>query len=642
MHWIASKARIHNTPKIQECHPAPECVPLVGMCGIAGFVGRGEGSDLERMTRAIAHRGPDASGHWVDRAKAIHLGHRRLSIVDLACGAQPMWTADAQVGVVFNGEIYNHAELREELKARGCVFLTDHSDTEVLLHAYREWGDGFVSRLNGMWAFAICDLANGRLFLSRDRFGKKPLYWFHEGGTFAFASELTALLEHPACPRSVSGMALKKFFAYALVPAPHSMLERVWKLPAGHNLVFDLREKSPRVTKYWDFLLEPCEPTKSEDDLAEELLAHIDSAVERRLMSDVPLGIFLSGGIDSSLVTALAARHVDAGSLRTFSIGFTEASFDELSWANKVAGLLGTNHQTEVLDLERALEVLPKIFDRLDEPQGDGSLLPTWLLSRFTRRHVTVALGGDGGDELFAGYDPFLALQKAETYARLIPKPVHIAIRLLADRLPVSHENISLDFKIKRTLRGLSHPASRWNPAWLGALETEEIRDWLGGTTTSEELYSEAIEAWDGCGQTNVVDRTLQFYTKIYLQDGILAKVDRATMMNSLEARAPLLDIEVADFARRLPHRFKLRGGTTKFLLKRAAARVLPPEIIHRRKKGFGSPIGPWFRSGRLRVDSPDAFVQNRFAAHRANRIDDRLFLWCQHVLEQWRARRLN
>jgi asparagine synthase (glutamine-hydrolysing) len=492
-----------------------------------------------------------------------------------------------------------------------------------------------------MWAFAIYDRAAGRLFLSRDRFGKKPLYWFHEGETFAFGSELTTLLAHPACPRSVSPLALRKFFAYALIPAPHSILERVWKLPAGHNLVFDLREQTPRLAKYWNFLLEPAAPAKNEDALADELLGIIEASVKRRLMADVPLGIFLSGGVDSSLVAALAARHVPAGALRTFSIGFTEASFDELSWANQVAGLLGTDHRTEVLDLDKALEVLPQIFDQLDEPQGDGSLLPTWLLSRFTRRHVTVALGGDGGDELFAGYDPFLALRKAEAYAKFVPKPLHLAVRLLAARLPVSHANISLDFKIKRTLRGLSHPAALWNPSWLGALEADEIRDFLGAPADPNELYSEAIEAWESCPQRDVVDRTLQFYTKIYLQDGILAKVDRASMMNSLEVRAPLLDLEVADFARRLPHGCKLRGGTTKYLLKLAAARVLPPEIIHRKKKGFGSPIGPWFRTGRLAPASKDPFVQNRLTAHRAGSSDERLFLWCQLVFEQWKERRL-
>ncbi len=591
------------------------------------------------MTRAIAHRGPDADGHWIDEPSGVHLGHRRLSIVDLAGGAQPMWTADERIGVVFNGEIYNHAALRDRLKARGCQFATDHSDTEVLLHAYREWGDEFVNELNGMWAFAILDRDRGRLLLSRDRFGKKPLFWFHREGTFAFASELTALRAHPACPKSISTRALQKFFAYALIPAPHTILDGAHQLPAGHNLVFDLGAATPRIDRYWEYRLEPTETDRSDDELADELLALVESAVRRRLMADVPLGVFLSGGVDSSLITALAARHVPAAQLKTFSIGFTEPSFDELPFANQVAKLLGTDHHTETLDLDRALDCLPEIFEKLDQPQGDSSLLPTWLLSRFTRRHVTVALGGDGGDELFAGYDPFLALRKAELYSKTIPRPVHAAIRHLAARLPVSHANVSLDFKIKRTLRGLSHPAARWNPVWLGALEPADIAEFLDQPINPEELYSEAIAAWDASPDGDVVDRTLQFYTRIYLADGILPKIDRASMMNSLEARAPLLDIEVADFARRLPNRYKLRGKTTKYLLKLAASRVLPPAIVHRKKKGFGSPIGAWLKTGRLAPADRRPFVQSKAAAHRSGDSDERLFLWCQHVFEQWQQR---
>ncbi len=591
------------------------------------------------MTRAIAHRGPDADGHWIDETCGAHLGHRRLSIVDLVGGAQPMWTDDDRVGVVFNGEIYNHSQLRDRLKARGCRFVTDHSDTEVLLHAYREWGDQFVNELNGMWAFAIYDRDRRRLLLSRDRFGKKPLYWFQRQGTFAFASELTALRAHPDCPSSISTRALQKFFAYALIPSPHTILEGVHQIPAGHNLVFELDDNSSRVERYWDYRLEPTETNRSDDELADELLELVDSAVRRRLMSDVPLGVFLSGGVDSSLITALAARHVPVDQLKTFSIGFTEPSFDELPFANLVAKLLGTDHHTETLDLDRALDCLPEIFEKLDQPQGDSSLLPTWLLSRFTRRHVTVALGGDGGDELFAGYDPFLALRKAEFYSKVIPAPIHAAVRHLAARLPVSHANVSLDFKIKRTLRGLSHPAARWNPVWLGALEPAEIADFLDQPIDPEELYSEAIDAWDAAPDGDVIDRTLQFYTRIYLADGILPKVDRASMMNSLEARAPLLDIEVADFARRLPNRYKLRGKTTKYLLKLAATRVLPNEIVHRKKKGFGSPIGAWLKTGRLAPADPQPFVQSKATAHRAGTTDERLFLWCKYVFEQWKQR---
>jgi asparagine synthase (glutamine-hydrolysing) len=611
------------------------------MCGIAGFVGEGGPADLTRMTARIAHRGPDAEGFFTDENHGVHLGHRRLSIIDLSFGAQPMQTADGRYTIVFNGEIYNHSELRVELESRGCVFQSDHSDTEVLLHGYREHGEAFVERLNGMWAFALWDAERHRLFLSRDRFGKKPLYWFSQKGTFAFASELTALLEHPASPRSISNKALLKFFAYALIPAPYSAVDGIWKLPAGHNLVLD-HGISPVVRRYWRYELETDETLarRSEDSLAEELLERLDRAVKRRLMSDVPLGVFLSGGVDSSAIAALAARQVGAENLRTFSIGFSEATFDESPFARRVAEYLGTNHDSEQLDLDKACEVLPQIFDRLDEPQGDNSLLPTWLLSRFTRRHVTVALGGDGGDELFAGYDTFRGLKNAENFARFVPRPLHHAIKALAGLMPVSHSNLSFDFKIKRGLGGVSHPAPLWNAVWLGALGPEELRSVAQGPVSIEEIYSEAIEIWDACRQPDLFNRTLQFYTEIYLQDGILAKVDRASMMHGLEVRSPFLDLEVADFARHLPAHYKLRNGTTKYLLKKALEPVLPADIIHRKKKGFGTPVSAWFHTGRLapKFDSP--FAQKRFALHRAGRSDERLFLWCQLCFDEWLARR--
>lgn len=607
------------------------------MCGIAGFLGAGDRGDLARMTDRLAHRGPDAEGFFVEGP--VHLGHRRLSIVDLSCGAQPMRTADGRLTIVFNGEIYNHAELRAELLARGCVFQTDHSDTEVLLHGYREWGPAFVSRLNGMWAFAIWDADHSRLFLSRDRFGKKPLYWFFRQGTFAFASELTALLEHPAAPRSVSTKAVQKFFAYALIPAPLSIIEGIWKLPAAHNLTVSPGSE-PRVERYWRYVLEPDESlaARPEEELAAELRDKLDAAVRRRLMADVPLGVFLSGGVDSSAIAALAANHTGAGNLQTFSIGFTEPSFDESTFARRAAEFLGTRHQLETLDLDKAVDVLPQILDQLDEPQGDNSLLPTWLLCRFTRRHVTVALGGDGGDELFAGYDTFRGLAQAETYHRLVPRPLHHAVRALAGLLPVSHGNISLDFKIKRGLRGASYPPPVWNPVWLGALEPDEIARLTGQPAAIEDLYSEAIETWDACAQKNLTDRTLQFYTEIYLQDGILAKVDRASMMHGLEARSPFLDIEVADLARRLPHRFKLRDGVTKYLLKKALEPILPADIIYRKKKGFGTPVGAWFRTSRLTPHGAGKFLAEKLAAHRAGQADERLYLWCQLCLGEWLA----
>jgi asparagine synthase (glutamine-hydrolysing) len=614
------------------------------MCGIAGFIGSGDRAALRRMTDAIAHRGPDAEGHWCDENVLVFLGHRRLSIIDLAGGAQPMWTADGALGVVFNGEIYNHAELRAELKQRGCDFVTDHSDTEVLLHGYREWGEQFVERLNGMWAFAIYDRERRRLFGSRDRFGKKPLYYFHESDAFGFASELPALIAHPRCPRNLDALSLRKYFAYCYIPAPRSVYERVWKLPGGHSFTFDFDARALKISRWWEFVIEP-DASLEIEPLCERIRAALDRSVRRRLMSDVPLGVFLSGGIDSSAIAALASEHVPARRLNTFSIGFTDPSFDESRYARLVAERVGSRHREEILDLDTSAALAADIAARLDEPLGDGSLLPTFLLSRFTRQHVTVALGGDGGDELFAGYDPFRALRTAALYAKFVPKPIHAGIRHLAAHLPVSHANLSFDFKIKRTLSGLSYGPQFWNAVWMSALEPGDIAELFHERTPIEELYSEAIEAWDRCAKPNLVDRALQFWTNLYLQDGILAKIDRASMMNSLEARSPFLDIELVDLARRIPWQLKLRGGATKWILKRALEPLLPREIINRPKKGFGMPIGRWLREGRFDFDSTSAgpldaaFITRKFAEHRAGCADHRLFLWSCWLFARWRGR---
>lgn len=591
------------------------------------------------MTRALAHRGPDAEGFFEDTETGTALGHRRLSIVDLSGGAQPMSTADGELTIVFNGEIYNHAELRTQLRQAGHGFVTDHSDTEVLLHGYREWGEGLLDRLNGMWAFVIFERSKKRLFAARDRFGKKPFYYFHENGTFAFASELKALARHPSAPRSISSLALKKYFAYGYIPSPHSICDRIFKLPPGHFLKFETGGGKPEIRRHWRLELEPGED-RTESEWAEELRGQFDAAVQRRLIADVPVGVFLSGGIDSTAVATFAARHTDPGQLRTFSVGFTDPSFDELSFAKEAARTIGCRNDAEILDLSKARELLPGMFASLDEPLADSSLLPTWLLSRFTRRHVTVALGGDGGDELFAGYDPFLALRKAEQYARLVPRPMHAALRLMAGCLPVSHRNLSLDFKIKRTLLGLSHPPELWNPVWMGPLDPGLLSVYFGEPCPPEEIYSEAIAAWDSCAQKNTVDRTIQFFANLYLSEGVLTKVDRASMLHGLETRSPFLDREFVDLARRIPSQWKLRGNTTKYILKKAMEPCMPSSILHRRKKGFGTPVGPWLREGSISPD-PDksrnpGFVRQMVNAHRSGKADHRLFLWAEWVFQQW------
>ncbi len=610
------------------------------MCGLAGFVGSGTEGDLRAMGAAIAHRGPDGLGMHVDAADGVHLLHRRLAVIDIAGGEQPMWNEDRRVCVIFNGEIYNHRELREALAARGHVFRSDHSDTEVLVHGYEEWGDELPERLNGMFAFAIHDARRRRLFLARDRFGKKPLYYASRPGLFAFASELGALARHPGVGRRIDRRSLQKLFAYGFVPSPRSLHEGVARLPGGHRmaLALDRPGATPEVHRYWRFAIEPpaAMPADPEAAWGEELRHLLAQAVRRRLMSDVPLGVFLSGGIDSSAVLAYATAARPERPVSTFSIGFREPSFDESGPARAVARRFGSDHHEAILDLERARDLVPRVLDRLDEPFADPSIVPAFQLCAFARERVTVALGGDGGDELFAGYDPFRALGVARWYDALVPARLKRGVRALAELLPVSDANMGLDFRIKRGLRGPSYPASVWNPVWLGPLEPREIAALLCEPVAVEEVYEEAIDAWENTAAAHPVDRTLEFYTRFYLQDDILAKADRASMMVSLEVRSPFLDQDLVDFARRIPHAYKYRRGETKYLLRRALRGVLPGEVLRRPKKGFGIPLTRWLRSwDAADFDRAGAIVGNpaatsaMLAEHRAGRRDHRLALWC-------------
>ena len=588
------------------------------------------------MTRALAHRGPDDEAFHVDHENRVFLGFRRLTIIDPEGGRQPMWNEDGSVCVIFNGEIYNQAELRKELESKGHRFKTDHSDTEVLVHGYEEWGDGLPIRLNGMFAFAVWDRPRQRLFMARDRFGEKPFYYTGGRDVFAFSSELSALTLHPAVGRSVDRRSLQKFFAYGYLPAPNAIYRGTRKLPSGCHLTLDLRSGKTIETRYWRFAIDAEAEAPADRDalLAEELRELLDRAVARRLVSDVPLGIFLSGGIDSSMILALAARHRPASSLDSFTIGFSEPSFDESCFAREVAAAIGTRHHEKILDLDTARDMLETVLTRLDEPLGDPSILPTFLLSSFARGSVTVALSGDGGDELFAGYDPFAALAPASWYSRLVPTPVHLLLRRIADGLPMSTRNMSLDFKLRRALTGLSYPSKLWNPVWMAPVEPKMMPSLFDEPLQVEEVYSEAIDIWDQSRSRNLVDRTLEFFTNLYLQDDILTKADRASMMVSLESRAAFLDNDVVDFCRRLPHGYKFRNGQRKFLLKKAAAGLVPRSVLSRGKKGFGIPVSRWLREVPAKPPLSAVsgirmgWVADRWTACRSGRADERLFLW--------------
>jgi asparagine synthase (glutamine-hydrolysing) len=568
------------------------------MCGIAGFWGAGDQTTVRAMTDALAHRGPDGHGYHVDQDARIFLGHRRLAIIDIGGGAQPMWNEEQTVGVIFNGEIYNHAELRKQLEDLCHRFRSDHSDTEVLVHGFEEWGTELPGRLNGMFAFAIWDKARSRLFLARDRFGEKPLFYSKAPGFLAFASELSALKCHPKVDTTHDVRSLQKLFGYGFFPAQRTPYGKILKLPGGHWLLLDLKSDQTTLRRYWKFSLQPDASLlqRPEEDLADELDALVTQAVKRRLISDVPIGMFLSGGIDSSAVLAAATTLMDPGLIRTFTVGFNEPSFDETAYAKRVAGILGTQHQMRELDLDEARDTIPMLLARMSEPLGDSSILPTYLLSEFTRRHVTVALSGDGADELFAGYDPFHALKPAAAYKAVVPDLVHRMVHHAVSRLPVSTRNMSLDFKLKRTLGGLSYSQKLWNPVWLGPLSPPAIGRIFDEKIDAEELFEEAIDLWDNSPGLNLVEKTMEFYTTFYLQDGILTKVDRASMLNSLETRAVFLDNDLVEFASRLPTSLKYRNGTGKYLLKKVLSRRLPADIVHRPKKGFGIPLALWLR----------------------------------------------
>ena len=609
------------------------------MCGIAGFIGAGTAADLRAMCDAIIHRGPDGDGYFADQHLPVFLGSRRLAVLDIKGGAMPMWDERGDICVVQNGEIYNHRDLRRELEAAGHRFQSDHSDTEVLVQGYKAWGEDLFLKLNGMFAVAIYDRHRKHLVLARDRFGEKPLFYGEMNGCFAFGSELRALLAHPAiktAPSSKTG--LMKFFAHGYFPSGHSPYERIAKLPAGHLMRIDVATGARDIRAYWKFQLTPGDPPPGPaQDWAEELDALLAHAVALRLEADVPVGIFLSGGVDSSAVLSYAAQGRAPADLNTFAIGFREQSFDESAYAESVAKHVGSHHRLEICQLEAARDQAPALLGTIGEPLGDSSILPTALLSSFARKHVTVALSGDGGDELFAGYDPFKVLGRAAFYDAVVPRPVHAAVKTLAAMLPVSDRNMSFDFVLNRGLLGLKHPDKLWNPLWLAPLQPNEIAELFETPVSADELYSEAIAAWDACPSADRVDRVLDFYTRFYLTDGILTKTDRASMAVSLEVRAPFLDNAVVDFVRRLPAQAKLKGGETKWILKQAVKKRLPAEILARPKKGFGIPLARWLRSWeppREAVPYADtAFLRRRWDIHRARKSDERLALWCWMAL---------
>lgn len=622
------------------------------MCGIAGLIGRFDEAEqrVAAMADALRHRGPDQDGFYSDPERQVWLGHRRLSILDTSdAGRQPIERDN--VVMVFNGEIYNYRVLRREL-APGFAFRSG-SDSEVLLAGYLAWGmEGVLARIRGMFAFVIYDRNTGVVYLARDRMGEKPLLFYFDGQEkFAFASELKALARIPGVG-GIDPVSLDLYFTFGYVPAPRSMVSNVEKLRPGEYLTIRLGGNglAPKRQRYWG--LDPTRPKRSisQGEALERLDHLLGQSVAQSMFSDVPLGVFLSGGVDSSTVAAYAQRSC-GGDIETFCVGFDDASFDESQYAERVAAHLGTRHHVMRVGKADALDVVQGLGAVQDEPMSDMSLIPTYLLSRLTRQRVTVALGGDGADELFIGYPTHLAHRLMRIYGA-VPNFGRRVVESLVRRLPVSHSDFSLDFRLKRFVASSHLPTLQRHFSWQAHVPFEQ-RGGLyraGGPGDSLGLMSEFLGREIPAGIDDDLALVEYLDLALYLPNDILAKVDTASMACSLEVRAPFLDADLVEFVYSLPQSLKYRFGCQKFLLKRLAEGVLPKRDVYRKKHGFGIPLGSWLRSelrdyaasllapermSRLPGIDP-GFGMRLLEEHGSGRRDHRKPLWSLMTLMAW------
>lgn len=625
------------------------------MCGIAGFISPNEAGSrderealLDRMCRVITHRGPDEQGMMVDGRAA--LGMRRLSIIDLKTGQQPIYDESGNLAIVFNGEIYNFRELKAELESLGHRFKTN-SDTETIVHAYEEFGAQCLQHLRGMFAFAIWDKAKRELFIARDRVGKKPLYYSvtggSDGGQFVFGSELKVLLTHGGVKREIDTAALDAYLSFGYIPDPLCIFKNVHKLPPAHYLTF--RDGRIETQSYWDFEYKE-NPVRKEEDYIEELRALIKDAVNVRLISEVPLGAFLSGGVDSSAVVGNMARLMDQP-VKTFSIGFNEDSFSELKYARIAAEHFGTEHH-EFIVTPDLCDVVDELVWHFDEPFADSSALPTYMVSKMARDFVTVVLSGDGGDELFAGYTRYVVDKKRSGLEKL-PKAVRAGLlQTVSEMLPHSAPgknylyNASLD-AVDRYIDSVSS----FSPVNKRSLYSAGLKQQLNGNSgAGEELFrsfANSVETGDP------VDKLLYLDSKTYLPGDILTKVDRMSMAVSLEARVPLLDHKLIEFVTTIPAALKLKGLETKYIFKQAVKGLVPDSILNRPKQGFGVPINEWINAqlrDRIREDllekrtlergyfEPE-YIKMLLDEHERGRRDHSHSLWVLWMLELWHRR---
>ena len=623
------------------------------MCGICGVIyhDRTRAVDprlLQSMTDVIRHRGPDEEGRML--LHNVGLGMRRLSIIDLAGGQQPIYNEAGDMAIVFNGEIYNHRSLRTELQARGHVFRTQ-ADTEVILHAYEEYGVDCPKKLNGMFGLAIWDSGRQRLFLARDRLGVKPLHYYLDDDLFVFGSEIKSLLQYSGVARRVNAKALDNFLTFEYIPSPLSIFDRIAKLPQGHYLLLE----AGRITikPYWQLGYRADQ--RDEGSLTEEFLSLFHDAVKIRLMSEVPLGAFLSGGLDSSSIVAMMARSSNRP-VKTFSIGFSDSTYNELPYARAVAQHFSTEHYEEIITPD-AVRLTERIVGQLDEPFGDFSVFPTLMVSEMARKGVTVILSGDGGDELLAGYDTYLADRLARRVARL---PLWLRRNVLEPAVfswPPTEKKKGLINKSRRFLEGMRLPAALQHARWMIFLQQAEKERLYSpefrSSLKDQDPYDFILEKFSACGSSSALDQ--QQYTDImtYLVDDILVKVDRMSMLVSLEARTPFLDYRLVEFCATLPPSMRLAGRQTKYILKKAMHGILPEMILHRGKEGFSIPIKQWMKrelrpmmeeylSERRLRDSGEfqpGYIQRLMQEHLDGRENHSHRLWALMMYQMWRER---
>lgn len=628
------------------------------MCGICGIVQVSREGDippalLSAMCLTIAHRGPDDEGFYFEKGAA--LGARRLSIIDLEGGHQPLSNEDGSIWIAHNGEVYNFPNLREELISLGHMFKT-RTDTETIVHAYEEWGDEFVQKLRGMFAFAIWDRRENRLVLARDRIGIKPLYYTRlEDQTLVFGSELKTVLAHPQVKRSLEPKALDLFLTLEYIPAPYSILKDIFKLPAASLLIY--KDGAIQIKKYWDIEAQKPRTGKTSkhdlDSLMDELYALLKESVKLRLISDVPLGAFLSGGIDSSCIVGLM-RELGASPLKTFSIGFENATYNELDHARRIAKTFNTEHEEFILR-PQALELTEQLIHHLDEPFGDFSIFPTYLVSKMAREHVKVILSGDGGDELFAGYEHYQAQKLSKLpFSYVLQKTLGPLVR----SLPPSPKKKGPWNKLRRYTQGLMQEPELRHLRWMmflsqtnkKTLYTEDFVQELAGIPQVHES-DPFRQVFSSLGRFDPLSGELYLDLKTYLADDILVKVDRMSMAASLETRVPLLDHKIVEFVFALPGELKLKGLTTKWIFKKTMERLLPRPNIYRSKEGFSIPMKHWLRvelkdlmlshlnEGKIRTEGlfrSDA-VQRMIDLHLKGKENFSHQLWALLVFEIWK-----